>query len=42
MQLEFDDDWLSQQVMQTVGQYSHFWISVSAYQEFFLVCLLPC
>jgi hypothetical protein len=24
MQLEFDDDWLSQQVMQTVGQYSHF------------------
>jgi hypothetical protein len=24
MQLEFDDDWLSQQVMQTVGQYNHF------------------
>jgi hypothetical protein len=23
MQLEFDDDWLSQQVMQTVGQYNH-------------------
>lgn len=33
MQLEYDDDdWLSQQVMQTVGQYNHFWISVSAYQ----------
>lgn len=32
MQLEFDDDWLSQQVMQTDGQYNHFWISVSAYQ----------
>lgn len=24
MQLEFDDDWLSQQVMETVGQYDHF------------------
>jgi len=24
MQLEFDDDWLSQQVMQTDGQYNHF------------------
>jgi len=25
MQLEYDDDdWLSQQVMQTVGQYNHF------------------
>lgn len=24
MQLEFDDDWLSEQVMQTVGQYNHF------------------
>jgi hypothetical protein len=23
MQLEYDDDWLSQQVMQTVGQYNH-------------------
>jgi hypothetical protein len=32
MQLEFDDDWLSQQVMQTDGQYNHFWISVSSYQ----------
>jgi len=32
MQLEFDDDWLSEQVMQTVGQYNHFWISVLAYQ----------
>lgn len=32
MQLEFDDDWLSQQVMETAGQYNHFWISVSAYQ----------
>jgi hypothetical protein len=28
MQLEYDDDWLSQQVMQTVGQYNHSWISV--------------
>jgi hypothetical protein len=24
MQLEFDDDWLSQQVMETAGQYNHF------------------
>jgi hypothetical protein len=33
MQLEFDDDWLSQQVIQTVGQYHNdFWKSVSAYQ----------
>lgn len=32
MQLEYDDNWLSEQVMQTVGQYNHFLISVSAYQ----------